>query len=185
MTARNRGTSLIGKLSCYITYIIVIHRDIVTTTWTHATFCPKAGAELEYTDCLNWIMTPPFTEWLGVWQWSKIRQIKKNYDFTYCTQKLFRSNSFPFFLFLQVEWKWKKKLAVRFSFGEALCMAASHTCWKNPRTGAMEGLVHFNKDYLLKRWCLKTANTVVKFGTEKCDIHLKELIEIKMFLKVR
>ena len=109
MTARNRGTSLIGKLSCYITYIIVIHRDIVTTTWTHATFCPKAGAELEYTDCLNWIMTPPFTEWLGVWQWSKIRQIKKNYDFTYCTQKLFRSNSFPFFLFLQVEWKWKKK----------------------------------------------------------------------------
>ena len=45
----------------------------------------------------------------------------------------------------------KKKLAVRFSFGEALCMAASHTCWKNPRTGAMEGLVHFNKDYLLKR----------------------------------
>ena len=48
MTARNRGTSLIGKLSCYITYIIVIHRDIVTTTWTHATFCPKAGAELEY-----------------------------------------------------------------------------------------------------------------------------------------
>ena len=108
MTARNRGTSLIGKLSCYITYIIVIHRDIVTTTWTHATFCPKAGAELEY--WLPQLDNDPAIYRMA-WRLTMVKNQtnKKNYDFTYCTQKLFRSNSFPFFLFLQVEWKWKKK----------------------------------------------------------------------------